>query len=213
VDDCIYNYIIKNSFRDLKILKKLRDETKKLPFGSMQISPDQGQLISLLIKLTSTKKILEVGTFTGYSSLVMALSLPDDGKIFCCDISKKYTSIARRYWKEAGVSNKIHLLLGPAEKSLAALLKKGENANFDMAFIDADKRNYKKYYENCLSLMRPGGLILIDNVLWSGKVVDPKIGDKDTVSIRKLNSSVYKDNRVDLSMIPVGDGLTLVRKK
>jgi len=139
--------------------------------------------------------------------------LPDDGKIFCCDISKKYTSIARRFWKEAGVSNKIKLLLGPAEKSLIKLLEEGQNADFDMAFIDADKRNYNKYYENCLNLLRPGGLILIDNVLWSGRVIDSNIDDDETVSIRELNLRVFKDKRVDLSMLPVGDGLTLVRKR
>ena len=137
--------------------------------------------------------------------------MPDDGKIFCCDISKKYTSIARRFWKEAGVSNK--LLLGPAEKSLIKLLEEGQNADFDMAFIDADKRNYNKYYENCLNLLRPGGLILIDNVLWSGRVIDSNIDDDETVSIRELNLRVFKDKRVDLSMLPVGDGLTLVRKR
>ncbi len=212
LDENIYEYILNNSLRDLPILKKLRDETRKMPDGRMQISSDQGQFMGLLVKLTNTKKIIEVGTFTCYSSLVMALALPENGQILSCDISEEYAAVARRFWQEAGVSNKIQLLLGLAEETLVELIQNGEAGTFDMAFIDADKVNYKIYYENCLDLLRPGGLILIDNVLWSGKTANPDETDDDTEAIRELNLSVYNDKRVDLSMLPVGDGLTLARK-
>ena len=212
LDEKIYEYILNNSLRDLPILKKLRDETGKMPDGRMQISSDQGQFMGFLVKLTNTKKIIEVGTYTGYSSLVMALALPENGQIFSCDISEEYTAVARRFWQEAGVSNKIQLLLGLAEESLVELIKNGEAGTFDMAFIDADKVNYKIYYENCLDLLRPGGLILIDNVLWSGKTANPDETDDDTVAIRELNLFVHNDKRVDLSLLPVGDGLTLALK-
>ena len=212
LDENIYEYILNNSLRDLPILKKLRDETRKMPDGRMQISSDQGQFMGFLVKLTNTKKIIEVGTFTGYSSLVMALALPENGQILSCDISEEYTAVARRFWQEAGVSNKIQLLLGLAEETLEELIKNGEAGTFDMAFIDADKVNYKIYYENCLDLLRPGGLILIDNVLWSGKTANPDETDDDTVAIRELNLFVHNDKRVDLSLLPVGDGLTLALK-
>ena len=212
LDENIYEYILNNSLRDLPILKKLRDETRKMPDGRMQISSDQGQFMGFLVKLTNTKKIIEVGTFTGYSSLVMALALPENGQILSCDISEEYTAVARRFWQEAGVSNKIQLLLGLAEETLVELIQNGEAGTFDMAFIDADKVNYKIYYENCLDLLRPGGLILIDNVLWSGKTANPDETDDDTVAIRELNLFVHKDKCVDLSLLPVGDGLTLALK-
>ena len=212
IDDTIYEYIINNSFRDLPILKKLRDETRKMPDGRMQISSDQGQFMGLLVKLMNAKKIIEVGTFTGYSSLVMALALHQNGQIISCDISEKYTEVARKFWQEAGVSNKITLLLGPAKDSLVELIQNGEAGQFDMAFIDADKTNYKIYYENCLDLLRPGGLILIDNVLWSGKTANPKETDDETLAIRQLNFALHKDKRIELSLLPIGDGLTLARK-
>ena len=212
LDENIYEYILNNSLRDLPILKKLRDETGKMPDGRMQISSDQGQFMGFLVKLTNTKKIIEVGTFTGYSSLVMALALPENGQILSCDISEEYAAVARRFWQEAGVSNKIQLLLGLAEETLVELIQNGEAGTFDMAFIDADKVNYKIYYENCLDLLRPGGLILIDNVLWSGKTANPDETDDDTVAIRELNLFVHNDKRVDLSLLPVGDGLTLALK-
>ena len=212
LDEKIYEYILNNSLRDLPILKKLRDETRKMPDGRMQISSDQGQFMGFLVKLTNTKKIIEVGTFTGYSSLVMALALPENGQILSCDISEEYAAVARRFWQEAGVSNKIQLLLGLAEETLVELIQNGEAGTFDMAFIDADKVNYKIYYENCLDLLRPGGLILIDNVLWSGKTANPDETDDDTVAIRELNLFVHNDKRVDLSLLPVGDGLTLALK-
>ena len=212
INDNIYEYIINNSLRDLPILKKLRDETRNMPDGRMQISPDQGQFMGFLVKLMNAGKIIEVGTFTGYSSLVMALALKENGQIISCDISEEYTSVARKFWQEAGVSNKITLLLGLAKDSLAELIQNGDAGKFDMAFIDADKANYKIYYENCLDLLRPGGLILIDNVLWSGKTANPEEIDADTLAIRELNFALQKDKRIDLSLLPIGDGLTLARK-
>ena len=212
IEESIYSYLLENSLRELPVLKKLREETQKMPLGRMQISPDQGQLMSMLVQLIVPNKIIEVGTFTGYSSLVMALALPENGKIVACDISEKYTSKARLFWKEAGVADKIELRLGNASESLEKMLNEGLSGTFDMAFIDADKENYKIYYEKCLELIRPGGLILIDNVLWYGRPADPNASDADTVAIRELNKFVYKDSRVDISLLSVGDGLTLARK-
>ena len=213
IDDNIYDYILNNSLRDLPILEKLREETRKMPEGRMQISSDQGQFMALLVRLMEAKKIVEVGTFTGYSSLVMALALPKNGQIIACDISEEYTGVARRFWKEAGVADKIELRLGLAKETLAEVLNRGEAGSFDMAFIDADKRNYKVYYEKCLELLRPGGLILIDNVLWYGKPARLEETDTDTIAIRNFNKNIYKDERVEMSMITVGDGLTLALKR
>ena len=204
IDDNIYDYILNNSLRDLPILEKLREETRKMPEGRMQISSDQGQFMALLVRL--------MGTFTGYSTLVMALSLPENGQIVACDISEEYTKVARRFWQEAGISDKIKLRLGLAEETLADVLSNGGAGMFDMAFIDADKENYMVYYEKCLELLRPGGLILVDNVLWSGKPANPDEIANDTVAIREFNIAIHKDERVDLSLLPVGDGLTLARK-
>ena len=212
IDDNIYDYILNNSLRDLPILEKLREETRKMPEGRMQISSDQGQFMALLVRLMGAKKIVEVGTFTGYSTLVMALSLPENGQIVACDISEEYTKVARRFWQEAGISDKIKLRLGLAEETLADVLSNDGAGMFDMAFIDADKENYMVYYEKCLELLRPGGLILVDNVLWSGKPANPDEIDNDTVAIREFNIAIHKDERVDLSLLPVGDGLTLARK-
>ena len=212
IKESIYNYLLENSLRELPVLKKLREETQKMPLGRMQISPDQGQLMAMLVRLIAPKKILEVGTFTGYSSLVMALALPENGKLIACDISEKYTLMAQRFWKEAGVEDKIELRLGNATKTLDMIIDEGLSGTFDMAFIDADKENYKMYYEKCLKLLRPGGLILIDNVLWYGRPADPNASDADTVAIREFNKFVYKDSRVDISLLSVGDGLTLARK-
>ncbi len=212
IEESIYNYLLENSLRELPVLKKLREETQKMPLGRMQISPDQGQLMAMLVRLILPKKIVEVGTFTGYSSLVMALALPENGKIFACDISEKYTRKALSFWKEAGVADKIELRLGHASESLDKMLNEGLSETVDMAFIDADKENYKIYYEKCLELLRPGGLILIDNVLWYGRPADPDASDADTVAIREFNKFVYRDSRVDISLLSVGDGLTLARK-
>ena len=212
IEESIYNYLLENSLRELPILKKLREETQKMPLGRMQISPDQGQLMAMLVRLLAPKKILEVGTFTGYSSLVMALALPKNGKIVACDISEKYTLMAKRFWNEAGVADKIELRLGNATKTLDMIIDEGLSGTFDIAFIDADKESYKIYYEKCLELLHSGGLILIDNVLWYGRPADPDATDADTVAIREFNKFVYKDSRVDISLLSVGDGLTLARK-
>ena len=168
--------------------------------------------MALLVRLVEAKRILEVGTFTGYSCLVMALALPENGQIVTCDISEEFTGIARRFWQEAGVADKIELRIGLAEETLNDALNNGEDGTFDIAFIDADKENYKVYYENCLKLLRPGGLILIDNVLWSGRPANSEATDADTVAIREFNVAVHKDERVELSLLSVGDGLTLARK-
>lgn len=211
--DEVYQYLLSVSVKEPDILKKLREETAKQPMARMQISPDQGQLMSLLVQLLGTKKTLEIGVFTGYSSLVVALALPADGKVVACDIDEEYTAIARRYWQAAGVTNKIDLRLAPALKTLEHLIAAGETGSFDFAFIDADKRNYPHYYEKALELIRPGGLIAIDNVLWSGRVANPEDTDKRTVAIREFNQKLYQDSRVKISMLPLADGLTLAWKQ
>lgn len=211
--DEVYRYLLSVSVKEADILAKLRQETAKQPMAVMQISPDQGQLMGLLVQLLGAKKTLEVGVFTGYSSLVVALALPADGKIVACDIDESYTAIARRYWQAAGVADKIELHIAPALETLARLITEGEAGSFDFAFIDADKINYPHYYERALELLRPGGLIAIDNVLWSGRVADPEDADKRTVAIREFNQKLYQDRRVKISMLPVADGLTLAMKQ
>jgi len=209
----LYTYLLSVTSREPEILKKLREETSHLPMSQMQIGPDQGQFMRLLVQLIGAKKTLEVGVFTGYSSLSVALALPADGRIIACDVSEEWTSVAQRYWKEAGVENKIHLILAPAKQTLRHLIADGRSETFDFAFIDADKENYDTYYEYSLKLLRQGGLIAIDNVLWSGRVADPNINDKDTVAIRELNQKLHHDERITLSMLSIGDGLTLAMKR
>jgi len=213
MNDALYNYLLGASLRESALLKRLRDETAKHPRATMQISPEQGQFMQLLTKLMGARRCIEVGVFTGYSSLCVALVLPKDGHILACDVSEEFTAVARRYWKEAGVDAKIDLKLAPALETLDARLKAGEAASYDLAFIDADKSNYGGYYERILKLLRPGGLILVDNVLWSGAVIDKNDKSEDTTAIRAFNEMLRKDERVDLSMLPVGDGLTLARKR
>ena len=213
IDEELYDYILDASLRDSPLLKQLRQETAEMPSGVMQISPDQGQFMALLVRLTEARRIIEVGTFTGYSSTVMAQALPEDGILIACDVSDDYADVARRYWKKAGVADRIELRLGPAEETLVNMLRKGESESYDMAFIDADKVNYRTYYERCLELVRTGGLIMIDNVLWSGRPAKPEEGDKDTVAIRELNAAIRDDDRVDMSLLSIGDGLTLARKR
>jgi len=208
----LYDYLLSISLREPAILTQLRQETAQMPRSIMQISPEQGQFMALLIKLIGAKKTLEVGVFTGYSSLVVALALPTDGKIVACDVSEEYTSVARRYWQQAGVADKIDLHIAPALETLDNLLTAGEAETFDFAFIDADKSNYDNYYEQCLELIRPGGLIAIDNVLWSGKVADTEIQDNQTNKIRALNRKLHQDSRITLSLVPIADGLTLAMK-
>ena len=213
IETHIYDYILANSLRDRDELKRLRQETRAMPMGGMQISPDQGQFMGLLVELIGAKRIVEVGTFTGYSSIAMALALPADGRLIACDVSDEFTSIARRYWQEAGVADKIELRLGPAVATLDEMLAAGEAGCFDMAFIDADKENYDAYYERCLQLLRPGGLILIDNVLWGGRPADDNEQTESTVAIRALNAKIHADERVTASLLSIGDGLTLARKR
>lgn len=214
IDDRLYDYLFSVSLRETDIQRKLREETANLGrIAYMQISPEQGQFMALLAELMGAHRLLEVGTFTGYSALTCAMALPPDGEIVACDVSQEWTNLGRHAWQEAGVAEKIQLRLGPAVDTLKALLAEGQANRFDMMFIDADKVNYENYYELGLQLVRPGGLILIDNVLWGGSVADPLDQDEDTVAIRNLNQKLHTDNRVTLSMLPVGDGLTLARRR
>jgi caffeoyl-CoA O-methyltransferase len=209
----LHEYLTSVSVREPAVLKKLREETAAHPMGGMQIPPEHGQFLALLIQLMGARRTLEVGVFTGYSSLAVALALPNDGRILACDVSEEYTSIARRYWKDAGVDHMIDLRLRPALETLQELISQRQHNRFDFAFIDADKANYEGYYEYALELVRPGGLIAIDNVLWDGKVIDPNVNDADTLAIRALNKKLLGDSRINLSMLPVSDGLTLCYKR
>ena len=209
LNDQSYNYLLDTSLRETQVAQRLREATGNLPEGGLQISPNQGQFMALLVQLMSAKKALEVGVFTGYSALVVALALPDDGKLIACDISAEWTSIGRRYWNEAGVAHKIDLRLAPAVATLDALIAGGQAGTFDFAFIDADKTNYDNYYERALQLVRKGGLIVFDNTLWYGKVADENEQDDDTVALRALNKKLQADERIFMSQIPVGDGVTL----
>jgi predicted O-methyltransferase YrrM len=212
LDDSLYNYILANSLKEPEILAQLRQETANHPQAGMQISPDQGQLMALLVKLMGAKKTLEIGVFTGYSALSVALALPPDGKLIACDVSAEYTAIARSYWQAAGVAEKIDLHLAPALETLDRLLAEHQANSFDFAFIDADKGNYLAYFDRALQLLRPGGLIAIDNVLWSGRVADEQDQDKITKTIRAFNQALHQDDRVMLSLLPIADGLTLAVK-
>lgn len=213
LNDQIYNYLQEVSLREHDALRRLREETAGMSEADMQIAPEQGQLMALLVQLLGAKKTLEVGVFTGYSSLAVALALPGDGRVVACDVSEEWTNIARRYWREAGVEDKIELRLAPALDTLGRLLGDGRAGTFDFAFIDADKANYDAYYERALELVRAGGLIAIDNVLWSGRVADPGATDEDTAAIRALNRKLRGDERVSISLVPVADGLTLALKR
>ena len=207
--DEVVDYVHRYGVREHPVLAALRERTAPMPQSSMQIGPDQGAFMAMLVKLTGAKRILEIGTFTGYSSTAMALALPHDGRITCLDVSKEWTDIARQAWADAGVADRIELRLGPASETLATL---GDDT-FDLAFIDADKPGYDAYYEGCLRVVRPGGLILIDNVLWSGRVADPSDDDENTRIIRALNEKIAADERVDHVLLPLADGLTMVRRR
>jgi predicted O-methyltransferase YrrM len=211
--DRLYNYLLEFSLREPEILTRLRKETAPYPNAMMQISPEQGQFMQLLVRLIGARSTLELGVFTGYSSLSVALALPEDGSMVACDVNEHYTSVARRYWREAGVEHKIDLRLDFAIKTLDRLIAEGRAGAFDFAFIDADKENECQYYERCLSLIRPGGLIAIDNVLWGGAVADPGYQDKATTAIRELNERLRDDKRIELSLVPIADGLTLAMKR
>jgi predicted O-methyltransferase YrrM len=208
----LYDYYAAHGYREPEILKELRAETARLGgLAQMQIGPEQGAFMAMLVKLMGAKRILEVGTFTGYSSLAMALT--GDVKIIAADVSEEWTNVARKYWKKAGVDGRIELRLGPAAETLEQLLKAGEASRFDLMFIDADKASYDIYYEGGLKLLRPGGVMLIDNVLWSGSVADPSVKDEDTSALRALNTKIMADARVDLVMVPICDGVTMALKR
>jgi len=213
LNDQLYDYFLSVSLRENEVLKSLREETAKLPEHNMQISPEQGQFMRLLVQLIGAQKGIEVGVFTGYSALSVALGLPEDGQLIALDVSEEWTNVGRRYWEMADVAHKIDLRIAPALDSLQNLIAEGKENTFDFAFIDADKENYYNYYEYCLQLLRPNGLIAIDNVLWSGRVADLDNTETETLAIRELNEKLFKDNRIDLSLLPLSDGLTLIRKK
>lgn len=212
LDDTLYRYLLDVSLREHPVLAELRAANRSHPRASMQIAPEQGQLMALLVKLIGARRTIEVGTFTGYSALAVALALPEDGRVLACDVSREYTDIARTYWRKAGIEHKIDLRLAPALDTLDALIAQHESGNFDFAFIDADKTGYDGYYERCLTLLRNGGLIAVDNVLWGGSVVRDA-EDADTVALQAFNRKLHHDERVDLSLLPIADGLTLARKR
>jgi predicted O-methyltransferase YrrM len=211
LDERLHAYLVEVGVREHEVLRRLREETAALPESRMQIAPEEGAFLALLVRILEARKVLEVGTFTGYSSTAMALALPADGRIICCDLSKEWTDVARRAWADAGVADRVDLRLGPALETLEQLLAAGEAGSFDLAFIDADKANYAGYYEAALRLVRKGGVIAIDNVLWSGRVADPEVTDDDTNAIRALNDAIASDDRVDVAMLPLADGVTLAR--
>ena len=209
----LYDYLLAASLREHPALARLRAETTAHPQMNMQIAPEQGQFMALLVKLMGASHCIEVGVFTGYSSLAVALALPPTGRLVACDISEEHTRTARRFWQEAGVAGRIDLRIAPALETLDALLAAGGAGDYDFGFIDADKGAYADYYERLLVLLRPGGLIAVDNTLWDGDVADPANEEPDTVAIRAFNEKLRDDERVDLSLVPIGDGLTLARKR
>ncbi len=211
--DAVYEYLLDHSLREHPVLAELREKTAALEEADMQIAPEQGQFMGLLVKLLGVRRALEVGVFTGYSALSVALALPEDGVLVACDISREWTDVARPHWEAAGVASRIDLRLGPANDTLNGLIDAGEGGTYDFAFIDADKLGYDAYYERCLTLLRPGGLVVIDNVLRDGRVADESVDDEETVAMRRLNRKILSDDRVDMSMLPVADGLTLAQKR
>ena len=206
-----YDYLLAHSLREDPALAKLRAETASHPKVNMQIAPDQGQFMQMLVRLTGARRAIEVGVFTGYSSLAVMLAMPPDGRLLALDVSEEYAAIARRHWQAAGVADRIELVIGPAKDTLDARIRAGEAGHYDFAFIDADKIRYLVYYERLLKLLRPGGLIVVDNTLWSGEVANPENREADTRALRKFNDTLHRDPRVDLALLPVGDGLTLAR--
>lgn len=213
LDDDLYHYFQSVAFRELPVLAELRAQTQQMEHSNMQIAPEQGAFMAMLVKLTGARRIIEIGTFTGYSALSMALALPEGGELLALDINQDWTAVAQKYWRQAGVADKITLHIAPAQETLNSLLTNGESAQFDLMFIDADKTGYDGYYELGLKLLRPGGIMLFDNVLWGGAVADSEAQDADSVALRELNAKLHADERIDLSMIPIADGLTLARKR
>lgn len=214
LEEKLYRYLIDHSLREDPLLAELRAETAQMPQANMQIAPEQGQFMAMLARMIGARRYLEVGTFTGYSALAVTQAMSSQGETTCLDISEEWTKIAQRYWIRAGLADRIHLHLRPAAETLETLIRDGWSGDYDMAFIDADKTGYIEYYEACTTLVRPGGLILVDNTLWDGEVVDPvEAQDEDTRAICAFNSHVYADDRVDVSLVPIGDGLTIARKR
>lgn len=213
ITDSLYDYLLAHSLREKPLFRKLRQTTAKMPMAGMQISPEQGQFMALLVELIGAKKAIEIGTFTGYSGLCVASALPANGHLWCCDVSEEFTAVARKFWKQAKLDKKITLTLAPATETIGKLLRSKHAGTFDFAFIDADKSNYDAYYEGVLRLLRKGELVAIDNVLWGGAVADPKKNSPDTKAIRRLNAKIHKDKRVTACLLPIGDGLTLARKR
>jgi predicted O-methyltransferase YrrM len=213
LDDLLVGYVRAVSPPEPEFLRRLREETERDPAAIMQITPEQGIFMGMLVRLIGARRCIEVGVFTGYSSISIALALPAGGRLLACDVSETWTAVARRYWREAGVEEKIELRLAPAQQTLDALISSGESGSYDFAFIDADKVNYAAYYERLLRLIRPGGLIAVDNVLWHGKVIDRSKHDPDTLAIREFNVKLQADDRIHMCLLPIGDGLTLALKK
>ncbi len=213
LDEPLYRYLLAHSLRESDTLRRLREQTMGHEWARMQIAPEQGQFMALLAEMIGARRMLEIGTFTGYSALWLASALPPDGTLICCDISEEWTAIGRPYWEQAGVAERIDLRIAPAMETLGQLLDAGGAHSFDLAFVDADKENYLGYYERCLQLLRRGGLVLFDNTLWDGAVADPRRQDTETQAIRELNENLHADSRIGLSLVPIGDGLTIARKR
>ena len=211
--DEVHAYVVAHSVRETAAQRALRAATSRIPGAGMQISPEQGALMQVLVRMLGAKRYLEVGTFTGYSALCVALAMPAGGRLVCCDLSDEWTSVARKFWRKARVDSKIQLRLAPALETLDALLREGQAGRYDLAFIDADKQNYQNYFDRCMRLVRRGGVIAVDNTLWSGHVADPRHGDPDTQAIRAFNRRLHRDKRIDVALVPIGDGLTLAFKR
>ena len=212
LDKKLREYLLNISVKESEILRELREETAQMEYSAMQISPEQGAFMSFLVELIQAKRTLEIGVFTGYSALVVAMALPEDGIVTACDVSEEWANVGMKYWKKAQVENKINLRIAPALKTLDQLLSEGKQGTYDFAFIDADKIEYQGYFDKSLELLRIGGLIAIDNVLWGGSVIDDSIQDSSTKAIREFNENLSSDPRVSISMVPIGDGLTLACK-
>ncbi|MCB1792009.1 MAG: class I SAM-dependent methyltransferase [Gammaproteobacteria bacterium] len=213
IDDHLHRYLLEHSVRETALMRELREVTAQHTLARMQIGPEQGQFMALLVELIAARRIIEIGTFTGYSALCLAQAMPGDGRLLCCDVSEEYTAVGVPFWERAGVRERIELKIAPALETLDALLADGHTETFDMAFIDADKTNYLNYYTRCLALVRRGGLLLFDNTLWNGAVADPTDETPDTQALRALNRALRDDERISISLVPIGDGLTLARKR